>query len=908
MTESLLSTKLYIPATRPALVHRPRLLEKLTTGLHRKMSLISAPAGFGKTTVVTEWLGNLQSSSNRGKQVEYEIAWLSLDASDNNFRRFLTYIIAALRKTNNSIGGTTLNMLQSAQLPPVEVIMTSLINEIAGASNKIIFVLDDCHLIEDQTIYDSLTFLIENSPASLHLVIVTREDPFLPLARLMARDQMTQLRAKDLRFTKIEVADFLNRVMGLDLSEDDIAALDVRTEGWIAGLQLAALSMQGRKDAKNFIKSFTGSHRLVVDYLIEEALEQQPKDIQNFLLLTSILDRLNSSMCNALTGQDNGQRTLEYLEQANLFIIPLDNVRQWYRYHHLFADVLQERLVEQMPNQVSSLHQRASEWYQQNDHLPEAIRHSMTAQDFDRAAELAELAWPDWSESFYSITWLGWLKDLPYERIRARPVLSLSFAWALLNAGDLEAAETHLKDVEYWLDLEAPSPEMIVVDDEQFRSLPVSLATARAYHAQAIGNLSNTVKYTQRVLDLLPEGDHQWRSEATVILGLAYWADGELETAYQTFTAGMAGMKPLDIIVGTFVLADMQRILGHLDEAINTCERALQLASDHGEIVPLGTEDVYSGMSELHRERGHLQAAVQDLAKCKQLGEKIELPDWQYRYYIAHARLKESLGDLDDSLSLLEEADRVFVRTPLPVVRPIPAMKARVWIKQREFGKVERWVRELNLSADDDLSYLREFEYVTLAKLFIARNFSADAVDLLERLLNAAEEGKRIASMIEILVLLALALDAQGELAAALVPLEHALKLAEPERFVQTFIDEGQPMARLLYEAISQEIFPDYAQLLLAAFPIAEHEQSGAAVIQTSDGKWIEPLSEREIEVLHLIAEGLTNQEIASRLFLSLHTVKGHARNIYSKLDVKNRTQAVAKGKALGMLLPDKPL
>ena len=906
MIDAILTTKLYVPPARSELVSRPRLIARLMEGLTRKLILISAPAGFGKTTLLGEWVGH----------IELPVAWVSLEEGDNDLSRFLTYVVAALQTID--LGAGALGALQSPQPLPTDTILTALINEVADSPQDFILVLDDYHLIEAQPIHDALTFLLDHLPSQMHLAIASRSDPPLPLAHLRGRGELTELRAADLRFTPDEAATFLNQVMGLGLSAEDIAALETRTEGWIVGLQMAALSMQGRADTASFIQAFTGSHHFIIDYLVEEVLQRQPERVRSFLLQTSILDRLSGPLCDAVTGQEDGRGMLEALERGNLFVVPLDDERHWYRYHHLFADVLQTHSMEQQPDRAPALHLRASEWYEQNDLPSDAIRHALAAEDFDRAAGLIELAWPAMDWSFQSATWLGWVKALPDQLVRARPVLSVGYAWALLIGGELEACEARLRDAERWLETTAdiservPSAEMVVVDEEQFRSLPASIANARAVQAQALGDVPGSVTYARRALDLLPEGDDFGRGKLTVLLGLAHWASGDLETAYQSFADGMASFQMagniLFAISFTFILADIRMAQGRLYEAVSTYERSLQLATGQGEPVLEGTADLYLGLSELHREQDDLEAAAQHLQRSEEQGEQAEV--YQYRRCRAQARIREAQGDLDGALNLLDEAERwLSFRNPLPDVRPIAALKTRVWVGQGRLTEALGWVHERGLSVDDDLSYLREFEHVTLARVLIAE-YKSDRADrsiheafgLLERLLKAAEEGGRTGSVIEILLLQALAHEVEGELPLALAPLERALTLAEPEGYVRIFVDEGPPMARLLYEALSLGIAPNYVQRLLAAFPVSEPEQPKPSKSQIPEFELIEPLSKREIEVLQLIAEGLTNQEIATRLYLSKNTVKVHTRNIYAKLDAHHRAGAVARARALGIL------
>ena len=927
MPAPILATKLYIPRPRPNVVHRPRLIERLNEGLQHTpgVTLISAAAGFGKTTLVSEWIATFTPSPlPSGERPGVRVAWLSLDEGDNDPARFLVYLVAALQTIVPKIGEGVLAVLQSPQPPPTEAILTTLLNEITTISDNFILVLDDYHVVDSQPVDQALAFLVEHLPPQLHLVIATREDPSLPLARLRVRGQLTELRATDLRFTPVEAAEFLNRVMGLNLAAEDIAALETRTEGWIAGLQLAALSMQSRQDTARFIKSFTGSHRFVLDYLVEEVLQRQPERVRSFLLQTSILDRLSGPLCNVITAQADGKALLETLERGNLFVIPLDDQRQWYRYHHLFAEVLQAHLREAQPDRVSTLHRRASEWYEQNGLRSDAIRHAFAAEDFEAAAGLIELAWPAAEEgSIYEqqATWLGWVKRLPEELVRARPVLNVWYAYALLGRGEMEAAESRFKDAERWLESAdtmkvqqaAPSVEMVVVDKEQFKSLSATIAVGRAYIAQTLGNIPDTVRYASRVLELT-EADPFRHSQASMLLGMTYWASGDLEAADRVFAEytmklRTAGNIP-DAIGTSVVLADIRLALGHLHEAINTLEQLLQFVMDQGEPIPLDADDLHRGLSKLHLEQGNLEAAAQHLQRSKELGEKAQSPVSRYRLCIDQARLKTAQGDLEGALALLDEAQRLYIRSPLPDFCPISALKARIWVAQGKLTKALEWVHEQGLSGDNVLSYLHEFEHITLARVLIAR-YRSNREDasiceamrlLLERLLDAAEEGRRLGSVIEILVLQALAHQAQGNLSLALAPLARALSLAEPEGYVRIFVDEGESMRWLLEKQAHGEGHRPigYAAKLLAAF--AQPATIPPSTVRHSQSSVIEPLSERELEVLQHIAAGLTNREIADRLYLSLFTVKAHARSIYDKLDAHSRTQAVAKARELGVL------
>ena len=589
----------------------------------------------------------------------------------------------------------------------------------------------------------------------------------------------------------------------------DIAALETRTEGWIAGLQLAALSMQGRSDTASFIQAFTGSHRFVLDYLMEEVLQRQPERVRHFLLQTSILDRLCGPLCDAITDRTDGRVQLETLERDNLFIVPLDDQRQWYRYHHLFADVLHARLIEEQADRVSEFHRRASRWYEQNDLPAAAIQHALLARDFDRAANLIERVWLAMDLVYQSAAWLRWARQLPDDLIRIHPVLCLGYAWALLNGGELEASEAWLRDAENWI---APTPEaaaqMVVVDEAEYRSLPASIAAARAYRALALGDIPGTIDQARRALALAAEDDHVRRIQAMALSGMAEYASGDLPAAEQSLLAFQATTRQrgdLSSALGiTFILANIWLTQGRLREAISAYRQVLQLATQPA-ALPIGTSDLYRGLSELLIEQGDLDQAAQHLATAQQVGEQAALTGWAHRLGVAQARLTAAQGDLGSALALLDEAERQYVRNPLPD-QPIAAMKARLWIRQGRLSQAAAWAREQGVTPDDDLSYLREFDHLTLTRLLIAR-YRADrnegsireARHLLDRLRQAAEDGGRTGSVIEILILQALAYHAQGDIPAASTALERALTFAEPEGYVRLFVEGGEAMRLLIF-------------------------------------------------------------------------------------------------------------
>jgi len=874
---ALLETKLYVPPARAELVARPRLFDALGQEGAR-LTVVVAPAGFGKTTLLSTWLAD---SAN-------DVGWVSLDPTENDPALFWSYFVRALQHVRPDVGASALTLLRSSRAPEIEQILTGVINEVDASATDFTVVLDDYHVIDADEIHDGLTFLVDHLPRRMRLVIASRAEPPLPVARLRARGELAELRIADMRFTPDEATAFLTRVMGLALSRTDAAKLEQRTEGWIAGLKLAALSMKARGDVHGFVDDFSGDNRYVADYLVDEVLKSETDQVRRFLLGTSMLDRLNGSLCDAVTGDPGSQLLLEDLERRSLFVVPCDDRREWFRYHHLFAEVLQK--LNRNVEAARAAHGRASIWHEGHGSTADAIRHALAAQDLERAAQLLERNWPEKDRSYESANWLARVKTLPIDLVRQRPALSMGYAWGLINSGELEAAEPRLQDVERWLETNVDA------------RLSSELAAARVYVTQSRGDSPGTLEHARRVLALAADGDDAARATGTALVALAHWSRGELEAAHRAFTDALVLMRSagheLDAIRGTFVPADVRVSQGRLREAAAIYEEGLRSAQG---FAAAETDELHLGLSEVHREWNDLGAAVKHLDAMSQTAQRAAHKANRLRWGAAMARVCEAQGDLDRAFELLDEAERHERRDPVPRVRPIPAHKARIRIAQGRADDAMAWVRAAKVSVHDDLTYLREYEHITLARMLVARS-SDEALPFLDRLRGAAQSGGRVGSVIEVQVLQSVALHATGNSRGAVDALNQALALAEPERFLRVFLDEGNRMRELLKIAIARGLAGDYARRVLAAFDAPKQVVAVAAAANPGIKGLEQPLTTREHEILRLIAAGLRNQEIADQLSISAATVKRHIANAYGKLGVGHRTEALARAAELKLL------
>ncbi|HSN94663.1 MAG TPA: LuxR C-terminal-related transcriptional regulator [Anaerolineaceae bacterium] len=869
---------------------RARLLQHLNEGFSsgHKLTLISAPAGFGKTTLVSEWIGAYTG----------HVAWLSLDEGDSHPHRFMTYLISALQTVSETIGKSALAALQASEPPSTEALLTALLNDISSIQENFILVLDDYHTIDSKEVDGALTFLLDHLPPKMHLVITTREDPSLPLARMRARGQLTELRAADLRFTSSEAADFLNLVMKLNLSTEDVAALEARTEGWIAGLQLAALSMQGHQDTASFIQSFTGSHHFVLDYLIEEVLQRQPEDIQTFLLRTSILDRLCGPLCDAilLDASSSGQATLEYLQRANLFIVPLDNERRWYRYHHLFGDLLLKRMEQKSTaDEIAQQHLRASQWYEDNGLIFEAFKHAVSAKNVDRAEWLMEHKEMPAYLPGVAVTILKWLESLPLSVLNSKPSLWWKQALMMLNSYQTVGVEEKLQATESALASRMPPQAEM---DEWTRNLVGKIAVARAMLAQTQYQIEPSLIQARRALEYLHPKNLAYRSNATEAMGFAHYLQGDMETAKQAYTEALslaeAARDRDGVMLATTRLAQIHELRTQLHAAVETYQRALQLIGENP--IPFATV-IYVGLARIYFEWNDLDTAEKYGLLSIQLSLLTEqVVDRPILSQLFMSQLKLTQGDAASAAKLLALAEQNVRQKVFTVRLPdIAAMQTQIYLSQGNIAAAAQTAQQYNIP-------------LTQAQVLIAQGDPSAALALLEPHRQLVQEKKWPDQLLRALILQALAHHLRGDKDSARQVLGEALALAEPEGFIRIFIDKGEPMRALILDfrawkekQSGDRVYPyrDYVDKLLAAF--APSQTAPPSTTINAQSELIEPLSQRELEVLQLICQGLSNQEICQRLYLALDTVKGHNRRIFEKLDVHRRTEAIARARELNL-------
>ncbi len=893
MKDSLLLTKLYIPSPNPRVVHRPHLMARMDVGLASgcKLTLLSAPVGYGKTTLVSDWLSTLKNP----------IAWLSLDPEDDEPLRFWIYVIAALQTIQPELGQAAFTALQTAQMPPIKNILSDLINQIATLSDKIILVLDDYHLIETVEIHQSLNFLLDHLPPLMHLVIITREDPPLPLPQMRAKGQISELRANDLHFTVEESAQFLNRRMNLNLQPEEIAALEQRTEGWVAGLQMAALSLHELDDAAVFIEAFAGDNRYVADYLISEVLDRQPDHIRDFLLQTAIVDRFTPALCAALMGDDTLQsgRIIAQIEALGLFVIPLDHVRQWYRYHQLFTDLLRYRLRQDDPSKFVALNRIASRWYQQQGLVEEAVKYGLVGGEHDHVAELIERSGLAMIGRGQLATLQNWINALSEKTIRKHPYLSVLLVWVGALTGQSDLAKRQLALAEENL----PSAKA-----DLHSEIICQIALLRAYATRTSGDLDASIKHAQEALSHLPKNNVFLDCTIHLNLGGNYWLKGNFSTLEKPLIHANSFIDIPEVeypaLAAAGFLANAYLQQGQLRKAESLCRGIVERYSRHAHPA---AAYVFLEQGELFYERNDLDGALEVLSKTIQIGENADKIVNVIRARLLLAQVYQALGEQDEVVNLMAQADELFKQSSprYQVMHQIEYdyYHVRCLLLQQKLQAALQWVGDYEQrreTINNPWALLNELVY---AHVLLADGRPEQALPILKTGEEAARSYGAGGWVIQSLSLQSLCYQETNDLERALKMLRNALSMAEPEGYVRTFVDYGSPMQRLLHLAVERGVASDYVARFLAAFPEEEGENGlpGPQKVPAQQ-PLVEPLTDQEMRILRLMAAGLSHPEIAKELYLSLNTIKWHTTHIYSKLGVHRRAHAVVRAQELEIL------
>lgn len=894
MSIQLIQTKLNIPPVNNYIINREHLNDLLKNAMQFKLILVSSPAGSGKTTIIADYITNNN----------IDCCWYSLDKTDNDLFRFSSYLVGGFEKNEELKNVDLQQLLDSFQSIGETTLIRTIINVLQSTTKEFTLVFDDYHLIELPSIQNMMKELLEYLPQNIHMIIITREDPSLPLSKLRVKNQLLEIRVNDLKFTDSEADSFLNQSMKLQLSANGVQNLNHRTEGWIAGLQLAALYIRGNQDKEQFIADFSGNHYYIMDYLLEEVLQQQTPQIKEFLLCTSILNQFCGSLCDEILRGEKGtsQKILESLSQANVFIISLDYQRIWFRYHHLFRDLLREKLNDASYS-IKELHSLASGWYYNNGNIIEAIHHAFSAEDISNAADLIESVWAEMDQTLQGNQWLNLVRQLPDHVIRNRPVLNVGYAWALIDTGDMENCVERLEETQKLIESfkeDDAANGFVVYDKEQFQLLPATISSAYAYIAAATGDSEKVFIHANKALSQIPEEHRHRKGVVQMLLGFSYWAKGELNTALDIIKEGLVNIvkadSPLSLSTFQLVIAELTMEMGFLKEAETIINNSIKMLSTEDKL-PLALASLYLKLSEICMLKGSLDKAHDFLKLSREKGQEFALPDFEYKWYVMQAQILSAEELYADSLTSLEEAKNRYYMNPIPEHISIDGLMADIYLKMHQPERGHGFYHQDFYSSEQDkLVYIKYLlnEYSENKK----ENLLIKAEKLLEELYELSLKQKRKRSTIDLTVYKAIIANVKNNKQQAKEYIKMAIDLAAAEAYIFPFVNNREYLSEIYKELSDKKELPRFLQIHVIGSEKETLNYSATAANNTL----IEPLSPREMEVLQLMSQGYSNQDICNKLFLVLSTVKGYNSSIFLKLQVKRRTEAIAKAREIGLI------